>query len=122
MKQRIHPVNIRLTEEERAHLITCMEMEDKCRFRNGKYNLSEFMRDRLLDRTGYRSDNLMKLNEDLRYEVRKIGTNINQIARKVNGGLGSSQDLLQLKTYVQNIDSVFKTYIKTVEDAWGSQN
>lgn len=122
MKQRIHPVNIRLTQEEWEHLILCMQKEDQCHFRNGKLNLSEFIRDKLLDRIGYRSQNLLKISDELRYEIRKIGTNINQIARKVNGGFGSSKDLADLKGYVEQIIETFDTYTMKVEELWESQN
>ena len=122
MKQRVHPVNIRLTQEERDHLILCMQKEGKCHFRNGKPNLSEFIRDKLLDSTGYHSENLIKISDELRYEIRKIGTNINQIARKVNGGIGSSKDLADLKGYVVQITECFENYTMRVEELWESQN
>ena len=46
---------------------------------------------------------------NLVYEVSKIGTNLNQLARRVNGGFNNSLELLsELKAIEQQLDEVLK--------------
>ena len=92
------------------------------RFQNGKENFSGFLRERLLARTNYKNENLRQQLLDLRYELRKIGVNVNQIAKKVNAGYGTQKDLADLKFCLMEIRKNFLTYEEMVMERWESQN
>lgn len=86
-------------------------------------NLSAYIRQLLFSRSGYRDEETVKLLRDLKYELRKIGTNVNQIARKINGGyVGSSADLIELKDSLARIEAAFDDVKKEVEEPWQSRD
>lgn len=108
MGKRICDLNIRLTEKELEYLKKCSE-NSSCRFKNGRDNFSDYLRSLLFTASGYRDEAYIKQLRDLQYELRKIGTNVNQIARKINSGyIGSSDDLVELKEYLARIENAFK--------------
>lgn len=108
MEKRICDLNIRLTEKELEYLKKSSE-NSNCRFKNGRDNFSDYLRSLLFVTSGYRDEAYLKQLRDLQFEVRKIGININQIAKKTNSGyIGSSDDLAELKEYLARIENAFK--------------
>ena len=95
MSNRIHKIQVRLTEEE-FHKIE--EDRAACHM-----TLSEFVRARL-----FRGDNLIyydpALREDMQrltYEINKIGVNVNQIAASVNSkGFSTERELTEIQKYL----------------------
>ena len=120
MKLRTEKIRIRLTIEELEYLKQCMKEDDGAKFHNGKENLSGYVRDRLLSNIGYRNKALEKQNKNLNYELRKIGVNVNQIARKINAGFGSRQDITDLFSYLNIIEQMLEDYQKKVSELWES--
>lgn len=118
MKLRTEKIRIRLTIEELEYLKQCMKEDGSAKFHNGKENLSAYVRDRLLSNIGYRNKMLEKQNENLNYELRKIGVNVNQIARKLNAGFGSRQDITDLFSYLNIIEQMLEDYQKKVSELW----
>lgn len=107
MEKRICDLNIRLTEKELEHLKKCSE-NSSCRFKNGRDNFSDYLRSLLFAASGYRDDAYIKQLRELQYEIRKIGTNVNQITKKINSGyIGSSDDLTELKDCLARIENAF---------------
>ena len=72
-------VTFRMTEDEYNFLLT--KSNNSSENLNGKENVSGFIRETLLSETGYRNVFLERQLKDLRYEIRKIGTNINQVVK-----------------------------------------
>ena len=108
MEKRTSDLNIRVTEKELEYLKKCSEGSG-CRFKNGRDNFSDYLRSLLFAASGYRDDAYIKQLRELQYEIRKIGTNINQIAKKINSGyIGSSEDLRELKDYLARIEKAFQ--------------
>ena len=108
MEKRENDLNIRVTKSEYVYLKKCSESAD-FHFKNGRDNFSEYLRSLLLERSSYRNVTYLKQLRDLAYELRKIGTNVNQIARKINSGyVGSSNDLTELKQYLKQIEEAFE--------------
>lgn len=108
MEKRTSDLNIRLTERELEYLKKCSE-SSSCRFKNGRDNFSDYLRSLLFAASGYRDDAYIKQLRELQYELRKIGTNVNQIAKKINSGyVGSSEDLAELKDYLARIEKAFQ--------------
>lgn len=116
-------IRVRLTEEEKAHLIRCARLSDKRFKKSHDVNLSEYIRSLLLSNTHYVSEHeIKKLLKDLNYELRKIGVNVNQIAHKFNGNIGSESDLVALKKYLTEVEEQIVRVEKEVKNAWQSQN
>ena len=104
MTKSIMTIPIRVTPEELAYIKECAEASGAAKFKNGRMNLSRYLREQVLRNTGYEDVELARQLRDLQYELRKIGTNVNQIARKINSGfIGSSEDLAELKGYLRQI-------------------
>ena len=120
MKRRTEKIRIRVTDEELNYLKVCMAKDGGMKFKNGKENFSAYLRDRLLTNVGYRNKILEQQNKDLDYDLRKIGVNINQIARKINAGFGSRQDITNLFSYLNNIEQMLEDYQKKVSELWES--
>lgn len=84
-----------------------------------KYNnLSEFFRDSLLENNGLRSAAIKKQMRDLRWEINKIGTNINQTTKRINSGTGTAADVADILTYQDRLISLMEKYLLEVEDLW----
>lgn len=99
-------IRVRLTPEELAHVQKCA---GSFQFRNGKANLSAYLRELLLRESGYqkRSRGIEEQLKGLKYELRKIGTNINQVARKVNADLWTAGDIKELQASLNRIEEAF---------------
>ncbi len=115
-------IRIRLNPEEKDHLIRNAEASG-IRFKKGEnINLSEYIRDLLFRESHYCDWELKKLMRDTNYELRKIGVNVNQIAHKFNGNIGSENDLAALKRYLAAVEEQLARLEEGVEKAWQSQN
>ena len=99
--------NLRLSEPEYIYLKKCAEGAE-FRFKHGRVNFSGYVRSMLLEKSGYKNTTYLRQLRDVAYELRKIGTNVNQIAKKINQGyIGSSDDLAELKAYLERIEKTF---------------
>ena len=95
MSNRIHKIQVRLTQEEFSEI---EKERESCHM-----SLSEFVRARL-----FRGDNLIyydpALREDVQsliYEINKIGVNVNQIAASVNSkGFSTEKDLSEIQKFL----------------------
>lgn len=120
MEQRTERVRIKLTPGELEHLKKCSGSSSSARFKNGKENFSGYLREKLLRETNYKNQELEQRMRELKYELRKIGTNVNQIARKVNGGFGTPNDLVELKNHLQRMEQLMEKFQREVERIWQS--
>ncbi len=109
--------NLRLSEPEYIYLKKCAEGSE-FRFKNGRVNFSGYIRSMLLEKSGYKNTTYLRQLRDVAYELRKIGTNVNQIAKKINQGyIGSSDDLAELKEYMAGIEKTFTDLKNYVPDS-----
>ncbi len=118
MKRLTEKIRLRLSPEELDYLMLCMEKENASTSCGGRKNLSAFVREKLLTNIGYRNKRLQEQNDSLSYELRKIGVNLNQIARKMNAGFGRPQDVTDLLSYLDSIERLLQTYIEQTESLW----
>lgn len=98
-------IRIRLTAEEKEFVLSDME-------KNGETVLSKYLRKKILNN---RIEAALQKNlelERLTYEIRKIGVNINQIAKRYNSGTPFYTDSRQLLENLQRIELLLKTYIE----------
>ncbi len=121
MEQRTEKIRVRLTEKELEHLKKCSSASNN-RFQNGRTNFSEYLREQLLTGSRYTNGEVVRQLRELKYELRKIGTNVNQIAKKVNSGLGTSEDLYWLTEYLTRIEAAFKKLEQEADATWRSRN
>lgn len=121
MVSRTERLRLRLSDDELEFL---KEQADAsgAKFKNGKTNLSRYVRETLLAGSGLRDEQLQRGIRSLAYEFRKIGTNINQIARKINADIGTPEDLIRLTDYLDRIETKFAGFLKEVEEHWPSQS
>lgn len=111
---------IRFKEEEYEFLEKKMTSLDASG-RNYK-NFSQFARECLLSNNGYHSTMIKHQLADIRFEIHKIGVNVNQIAKKVNGGFGTHTDIKELKDSLEKIETAFEEYEDKVAKIWQSQS
>ena len=119
---RIINLQIRVTPEELAHLKKCAEEDGSARLRGGRVNYSGYCRKHLLSETNYKNEELIRIQKRLAYEMRKIGVNINQAAKRINAGYGLPSDAYVLK---EKLEEVERLLVETMEECgklWGSQN
>ena len=104
-------LNFRLTSDEFEHL-------KKVATKFKSENLSKFIREMLLDKTGYRSAELALELYQIRREIRKIGININQATRRMNSGIGTWEDIELLLSHQQKIDEMMDELERKVLEYW----
>lgn len=109
----IYKTTFRTTKGEREYLERCAEEDGVC--------LSKFIRDVLLDFTGYRSILISNQVRQLRQDVRKIGVNINQVTKKINGGYGTAADIAELLSELERVQNLFDEYKEKVDGTWQSR-
>ena len=114
-------VTFRVTEDEYNFLLTKSNNSSE-KFKNGKENVSGFIRETLLSETGYRNVFLERQLKDLRYEIRKIGTNINQVVKKINSGYGTQADVPILEKSLEEIKESIDEYERLIKEKWQSPN
>lgn len=120
MKRRVIKKTVRFTQEEYESLQKDLNKRNDHVLRQD--NFSGYARECLLAKSHYRSLRIEREINELRYEIRKIGVNINQIAKKINGGFGTRNDLIVLVKRLDEIEKLMDFYEKKVEDSWQSQN
>lgn len=119
-------LKLRMTTEEMKYLKAQADAQEGFEFRGGKRkgekNYSGFYRERLLANTNYKNEELKQRQRQLAYEVRKIGVNVNQIAKKINSGFGTRKDLAILEGHLEKIEQLFLEDKEACERAWESQS
>lgn len=81
-------------------------------------SFSAFIRDSLLEHNGLPSKAMKKQMYDLRWEINKIGTNINQATKRINSGYGNSGDVKLLVANQEELKILLEKYLETVEETW----
>lgn len=114
-------VSIRFTQTEWEML---KEKAHKARGspgRKDRENFSGYLREKVMAESSGRNLMLEKKLEAVAYELRKIGVNVNQIAKKANSGFGTVNDLYELRKNQERIRQSLEEVKKEV-GKWRSQN
>lgn len=122
MKKYTVRICIRVTPSEREYLEKCAAETEGIRSKNGIPILSEYLRALIFSRSGLRDEETMRQLRGIRYELRKIGVNVNQIARKINSGFGDHRDVRELKEYLKRIEKAFEGLEEEAQKPWRSQD
>lgn len=115
-KSRDRKFTFRLTQEEYEFLLERFKQEDV----SGKNykTLSDFIRESTLEKNGYHGRMIKEQLYDLKYEIRKIGVNINQVTKKINGGFGTTKDVEILESSLLGIENYLKVYEERLTALW----
>lgn len=108
---KIIPVRFRQSEYEFLKLQSTLADESGRKYKS----FSEFVRETLLANHQYNTPFVKMQLADLRYEIHKIGVNINQATKKMNSGYGSQRDVEILKCSLKSIEEILTEYIEKVE-------
>lgn len=84
----------------------------------GDREFSSFLRDSLLEHNGIKSEAVKKSLYQLRWEINKVGTNINQATKRINSGIGTAGDVVELLSNQEQIMTLIEEYIKRVDELW----
>lgn len=90
--------------------------------KSGGINYSKFYRKILLSQANHKNEELKKLQEDLVYQVRKIGVNINQVVKRINAGYGRWDDAKLLLDEQHEVELRMDKVIEECEKRWLSQS
>ena len=109
-------VCLRLTEAEYRHIREKADQDAETRRKDGTRNLSAYMRNRVLQESGFRGDaGVERELRQLSYQVRKIGVNINQATKKINSGhwnrdvaLALQEELAQVGRHMEEMKRLLK--------------
>ncbi|MFV4769242.1 MobC family plasmid mobilization relaxosome protein [Citrobacter portucalensis] len=102
-------LTMRVTEQEHQQLL------DRCDGRQ----LAAWMRETCLDTRPARSSRLPSIDPVLLRQLAGMGNNLNQIARKVNGGQWSGADRVQVVAALMAIDAGLERLRHTVRESGG---
>lgn len=122
MERYTEKIRIRLTAEEKEALEKIFSAEKEKHARGCRANFSSFLRDRLLKETNLKNDSLLREMRELRYEIRKIGVNVNQVTKKINAGFGNPGDAGIMLRELGDIKRILGDYLKEAGDAWESRS
>lgn len=113
-------IGIRVSESEYNRLKEIAADTPYGRHENGTVNLSGYMRNQVFSVAGIRNAALTSNVKELKYEIRKLGVNVNQIARKMNAGIGTERDINVLHKKMGEIEQLLSHYIEQMEEIWQS--
>lgn len=114
-------IRVRLTPEEYEFICRSAEQSRETRCRNGVKNLSGYIRKCILTESGYAAKiNQQRELKNLMYQVRKIGVNINQAAKKINGGYYTAGTGVMLLESMEEINRKMEELKECLEGQDGS--
>lgn len=121
--RRTRRIRVRLTRDELAYLQACAEKDGSTRFREGgRINLGAFCRKLLLAGICYGDGGQGKYQDSLEYQVRKIGVNINQAARRLSEAYGMEDEAQQLLYEFQKVEALTGKVIDEWGKLWNQQS
>lgn len=85
-------ITIRLTQDEYDAIVKRKDNDENNSKGKMQGNLSVYIRNVLIAEGGQSDWKIDKELNQLNYEIRKIGLNVNQIARKLNANMGDPRD------------------------------
>ncbi len=103
-------VSFRVSHQEHDEIISAVEQH----YNDVDGKVSEYIRQKVLH-----SDLPIGIDKDIRdlkYQIQKVGTNINQIAKKFNAGFGYETDANDAVEEIRKIEIAFEKLLEIVEE------
>lgn len=121
MVKRDRFIAAKLTEKEYGHVCKMAESDKDTCWKSGRKNLSAYVRKCVLQFSGYQKELQIKkeLNE-LTYQIRKIGVNINQAVKKINVNFYDIETTERLHDGLDQIGIMLKALLEKLEATDGS--
>ena len=119
MIQKTEIVMIRLSKKEYEFLCRRADQDSETHYKNGKRNLSGYIRRTVLERSGYRMNSGQEL-KNLNFQIRKIGVNINQATKKINSGYYDWKICEDLQNSLEEINRHFQELKERMKEQDGS--
>jgi hypothetical protein len=107
-------IGVRLTQKEYEYLCKKAKQDPDTRYKNGDKNLSGYIRNYVLKGAGYGDIHIRKEIENMAYQIRKIGVNINQATRKINSGYGTAKAVSELQADMAHLTKSFDEFIDKI--------
>lgn len=104
-------VGVRLSENEYQTLKRKAEIDSASKTKKGQINISKYIRKQILESE---TDLICtrKQMDDLIYQIRKIGVNVNQVTKKINADQGSLRDVRELQEALVAIENQLKEFVR----------
>lgn len=93
-------INIRLSTDDKAKIIS---KASKCKMNMSQFIITSCLKDKIIIIDGI---------DKLELEIRRIGNNLNQLTRNVNGGNVRVVDLQEVRMEVNNIWQLLKLLVQ----------
>ncbi len=107
------------TQKEYRLLCELAENDPDTKTRKTKEkNISAYIRKKIFEGTD-RPQDLKKELENLNYQVRKIGVNINQVTVKINSSYANPNDIKILENHLHDVEIGFMEMIRKIEETYG---
>lgn len=109
-------VKVRFSPAEYDKLLALAEKDELSRTRMGKKNVSAYIRQCSLT-TSAEMTAMQIRNElrEIRYQVRKIGVNINQTTKKINAGFGTQLDIEIMEEELKKMNAAIDRMLEKME-------
>lgn len=109
---------LRLTREEYERLKRLAEKDTETKTKTENKNMSAYIRKCIFSQERNSFD-LKKELQDLKYQIRKIGVNINQVAAKGNKSYVTEKDITILRESLHMVEIQFLETIRKIEETYG---
>lgn len=116
---RIVTIKVRFTREEYDLLEQMAEQDPETKRRSGSKNRSAYIRKCIFQASYPARLDLKKELKDLKFQIRKIGVNINQVAAKGNSSYVTESDLKVLREALHMVEIQFLEMIRKIEETYG---
>lgn len=112
-------IHVRLTKAEYQHLQQKMEESAALSEGGRREDLSKYIRKIIFERTGWKGGWMKAELRNISYQIRKIGVNVNQIAKKINSGYRGRDEIARLEEHFGTIEQHFEELLKKMEGEHG---
>ena len=107
-------IGVRLTQKEHDYLYKRAKQDPDTCYKNGEKNLSGYIRKCALKESGYSDIHIQKAIDNMAYQIRKIGVNINQATKKINSGYGTSKAVPELQAEMAQLNESFNEFLSKI--------
>ncbi|MDD6168884.1 MAG: MobC family plasmid mobilization relaxosome protein [Lachnospiraceae bacterium] len=111
---------LRLSDKEYEKLRLLAEKDERSKTKNGGKNLSAYVRQCVFIKPETaRKMEVQKELRNIRYQINKIGVNINQVTHKINAGFGSQLDIEMLEEELKKLNDTFEKMVSELGENYG---
>lgn len=118
--KRSRDFKLRLSDEEYERLQAMAEKDELSQTKRGRKNVSAYVRQcTLLRPENLQQKEMQKELRNIRYQIFKIGVNINQVVHKINAGFGNQLDIEILEDELRKLNANFEKMVTELGEDYG---